>query len=103
MQRVEEAQARFLLNADDTAIIQAAAEKLVRERTVEAISYMCEAIASNEDDEVGEEILWVLKQAPERGEVPEIASLLETVARSYEGDAKRGAAEALQWLGLSDP
>lgn len=88
------------MNADDTAIIQSAAEKLVRERTVEAMSYMCEAIASNGDDEVGEQILWVLDTAWKGGEVPEVPSLLETVARSHEGDAHRGAAEALRWLGL---
>jgi hypothetical protein len=100
---VEEAQARFLLNADDTAIVQAAARQLVRERTVDAMSFMCEVIASNDDDEIGEEILWVLSEAWQSGEVPEVPQLIEAVVRVYDGDAQRKAREVRDWLGLSDP
>jgi hypothetical protein len=97
---VDAAEARRQLSADDTAIVEAAAEQLVRERTTLAMSFMCEAIASNGDPEVGETILWVLSPAWRSGEVSEIPELLEAVARQHEGDARRGAEEALAWLGL---
>ena len=97
---MDAAEARRQLNADDTAIIQAAAEQLVRERTTLAMSFMCEAIASNEDPEVGETILDVLYPAWMSAEVSEVPELLEAVATQHHGDAQRGAEEALAWWGL---
>lgn len=99
MRSVTPDDARRLLSAIDTAIIDSAASQLVYERTVAAMSLVCEALATTDDDEVGDTLLWVLSPAWESGDV-DVPELLRGVEREVGGVAARGADEALRWLGV---
>jgi hypothetical protein len=96
---VDAAEVRHLLAADDTAVIEEAATALVLRRDVASMALVCEALAITDDDEVGDTLLWVLAPLWKSGDV-DVPTLLHGVEDSFDGDARRGANEALRWLGL---
>ena len=97
--RVTEQDDSELLRADDTAVIEEAATRLVYAQHVPSMALVCEALASDPDPEVGEEILNVLSPAWESGEV-DVPALLLAVEAQVGGAAGKGADEALRWLGI---
>jgi hypothetical protein len=80
-------------------VIEQTATELVYERSVSAMALVCEVLAQAEDDEVGDTLMSVLSPAWKSGDV-DVPALLSSVQLSGEGNAARGAAEALRWLGL---
>jgi hypothetical protein len=90
---------RRLLRADDTAVVEAAATRLVRANDVRSMALVCEAIAANPDPEVGETLLWVMSPAWRSGDV-DVPNLLIAVESQHEGEARMGADWALRWLGV---
>jgi hypothetical protein len=99
---VDLSEARRALHADDTAVIQEAAERLVYARDAACMAVVCEALADIDADadlEAGETMLWVLSPAWTSGDV-DVPSLLAEVEVSGSEAARRGADEALRWLGL---
>jgi len=96
---VDEQAARRLLSASDTAVIEEAATALVLRGDAASMALVCEALATTDDDEVGETLLWVLSPLWKSGDV-DVPALLIEVERAFDGDARRGADEALRWLGL---
>lgn len=92
-----------LLGWNDTAVIEDAAKLLVLEKSREAMSLLCEALAIQEeaaDSEGQETILWVLSPAWKSGEV-DVPSLLRAVRDADDERAAVGAAIAMEWLQLS--
>jgi hypothetical protein len=67
---VDATEARRLLHADDTAVIDEVATYLVYARDVSAMALVCEALATTDDCEIQEEILWVLSPAWRSGKYP---------------------------------
>lgn len=96
---VDATEARRLLHADDTAVIDEVATNLVYACDVSAMALVCEALATTDGFEIRQEILWVLSPAWKSGDV-EVPSLLAAVESTGSEDARRGANEALRWLGL---
>jgi len=96
---VDADEARRLLASDDTAVIASAAAALVLQRDVASMALVCEALGTTRDDEVGDTILWVLSPMWKSGDV-DVPTLLHGVEDSFDNDARRGADEALRWLGL---
>lgn len=90
---------RRRLRAEDTAIIEATATRLVYSEDVASMALVCEAIAADVDPEVSETILWALSPALKAGDV-DVPGLLRAVEAQHEGNARSGAQEALRWLGL---
>lgn len=92
-----------LLEWKDTAVIEDAAALLVLEKSSEAMSLLCEALAIQEevaDFEGQETILWALSPAWKSGEV-DVPSLLRAVRDADDDRAAAGATIAMKWLELS--
>lgn len=91
---------RRLLNDPDTAVVEAMAGGLIRSENPDSVALVCEALARATDD-VGDHLLSLL--APLwKGDGIDLPSLLKTVKRSSSPDARQGATEAREWLGLLD-
>jgi hypothetical protein len=80
-------------------VIEEAATALVLRRDGASMALVCEALATTHDDEVGDTLLWVLNPLWKSGDA-DVPTLLHGVEDSFDGDARRGADEALRWLGL---
>lgn len=89
-----------LLSWNDTAVVEAATLLLVLESSVEAMSLVCEALASQEaveEYEGQETILYVLSPAWKSGQV-DVPSLLREVRSNGNEQARSGATIAIDWL-----
>jgi hypothetical protein len=91
---------RRLLDDPDTAVIEAMAEGLIRSEDPDSMALVCEALA-RASDHVGDHVLSLLVPLW-KGDGIDLPSLLNTVTRSSSPDARRGATEAREWLGLVD-
>jgi hypothetical protein len=89
-----------LLGWNDTAVVEDASLLLVLESSVESMSLVCEALASQEaveDYEGQETILYVLSPAWNSGQV-DVPSLLREVRANGNDQARLGATIAIGWL-----
>ena len=91
---------RRLLDDPNTAVIEAMAEGLLRSENPDSVALVCEALA-RASDHVGDHLLSLL-QPLWKGDGVDLPSLLHAVRYSSSPDARRGATETREWLGLVD-
>ncbi len=86
-----------LLHDSDTAVIDAATEALVEGRGIDGLQIALQNL-DNPDDELGDNLLGLLRAYSGSGRFP-IVSWLQELTESPDTDTRRRARETLEWFG----